>query len=688
MNQVLLSPAQIAIFGIPGQLIFTSITVAGLALFAFILARRAAPLIRAQRDRRMDHFAIRTCRLLKYAILQWRHPRYKLAGILHILLFGGFVVLSRESLTMMAIGLNQRIVPPGVSGEAGSIYHAVKDVMSTVVLLVALIALVRRTVFRPRRYAIPERFGSKGHTFEAVVVLGLICVLMICDMIFDGSITAARLHLGLNAGFVIPVSGHWLAARLLSSMPVGVLQSVHSGSYMTHELTFFFFLCLLPNGKHFHVITALPNVFFSKLGKGSIKPVRPGVEEENLINLESFGVKKLEDFTWKHIFDFYSCVDCGRCSDNCPANAAGRPLSPRVFSTRSREYVFNHYPLLGAAHPNVEPFLGAVLDEDGVWSCTTCGACEEECPVLIEYIDKIVDLRRGLVDEGMIPQSLQKPLSALEKRGNPWGKMEKKRADWTASVPSTRRIKRFDQGETAQYLYFVDSICSYDERMQGIAGATATILERCGLDFGILGTREKDSGNEVRRFGEEMLYQKLKAANSKAISESGARRIVTSDPHALNALRNEYHCLPPVEHISQLIVRSIGQGKLRLKPLAEKRRCTYHDPCYLGRHNGLYDDPRSCLDAIGGLERVEMSRSRDRSFCCGGGGLALFYEPKEERRMGALRVEMAAETAADLIVTACPYCLANIEDAIKVTGMQGKMEAIDISELIAAQLAD
>jgi len=290
-----------------------------------------------------------------------------------------------------------------------------------------------------------------------------------------------------------------------------------------------------------------------------------------------------------------------------------------------------------------------------------------------------------MVDEGMVPQSLQKPLSAVEKRGNPWGKMEKKRAEWAKDKEFAEActVKVLEKGETADTLYFVDSITSYDDRMQLIAQATARVLTAAGIDFGVLGKAEKDSGNEVRRFGEEMLFQNLKDQNTDAIMNSGVGKIVTADPHAYNALKNDYNGLPPVEHISQVITRSVKAGKLRLRMIEDESKVyTYHDPCYLGRHNRVYEDPREALDAIEGIRRVEMLKSRDRSFCCGGGGLMLFYEPEEDERMGVLRVQMAAKVGANVMVTACPFCLVNIEDAIKVAGLEGKMEAIDLSELI------
>ena len=300
-----------------------------------------------------------------------------------------------------------------------------------------------------------------------------------------------------------------------------------------------------------------------------------------------------------------------------------------------------------------------------------------------QYIDKIVDVRRGMVEDGIVPQSLQKPLAALEKRGNPYGKTQKKRADWVKDLADDVPVKVLTEQEIADTLYFVDSITSYEDRLQEIGKATARILTDAGIDFGILGPAENDSGHEAKRFGEEMLFQDLRDKNTVKIISTNVQRIVTADPHAFNALKNDYNGLPPVEHISQLIAREIKAGTIRLKAVEDIGLIyTYHDPCYLGRHNKLYDIPRDVIDTIPGLQRIEMARCKDRSFCCGGGGLMLFYEPVEETRMGKLRVEMAAESGANVIVTACPFCMVQLEDAVKTSGLEGEMEVIDLVELI------
>ncbi|MFH2091965.1 MAG: (Fe-S)-binding protein [Pseudomonadota bacterium] len=682
----IIGPASYKLFGVfPTAIVSFVLPIIGIGLFTYIMARRLAPLVRANPDDRFDRIWQRILNLVVVWLGQIRHPRYMLAGVLHIVIFAGFLTLSIRSTSLVIIGFSDGFVLPGLDGPLGSVYNFLKDYAATAVLIACIIAAIRRGIFTPKRYAVPEKYG-KDHTAEAVFVLGVISILMLSESLFEASELASLAKIG-QEHFVAPLSLVWIFKAMLLPTSQGFLQGLHIVTYFIHDLAFFFFLCFLPMGKHFHVITSIFNVFFMRVTKGNIKPVKYGIADEQLDDLESFGVKTLEDFTWKHLLDFYTCADCGRCSDHCPANAVGRPLSPRFITIKARDLMFKNYPLSGKIYKS-KLLVEDIYTEDEIWSCTTCGACEQECPLGIEYIDKMVDLRRGMVDEGMVPQSLQKPLKALEKRGNPYGMMEKKRADWTLdeAFAASCSVKNLET-EEANTLYFVDSITSYDDTMQQIARDTSVILNKAGVDFGILGKLEKDSGNEVLRFGEEMLFQDLKAQNTENIKETGVKQIVTSDPHAYNALKNDYKGLPPVQHITQVVAQKIKSGQLTLKPCELPDKIfVYHDPCYLGRHNEVYEDPRQAMDAINGLTRVELEKSRDRSFCCGGGGLMLFYEPEEDARMGVLRVNMAVEAGANVIVTACPFCFVNIQDAIKVAGVEDRMEVMDFTQLIKMHL--
>jgi Fe-S oxidoreductase len=658
------SIAQASFWLIRGRELFLFLHLLGLIFFAYIVARRLQPLLKARCDPRFDRPLARLGRVAQYWLAQWRHPRYRFAGAMHILIFAGFLILASRAFALLAMGISDRFATMG----SGGLYEQVRAYAATVVFLCMVVAAIRRLAFRPARYP---------RSADAIFLLAAIATLMAADAFFESTQAVFHARQSGSVEWLAAGSLPWILQNAFASASLAVLWNVHLGAYLVHELAFFFLLCYRPFGIQFHVETSLFSIYFAKLDREILKPVRWDVRDEDVDSIESFGVKKFEDFTWKHILDFYSCADCGRCAEQCPAHAVGRPLAPRDLTIQARDHAFRRYPVFGEGRDG-QPLVGGVFSEDEIWSCTTCGACEAECPLLIEYIDKIVDLRRGLIDDGNAPQSLHKPLKALESRGNPFGKLEKKRADWAQGTIGVAN-------GSVSTLYFVDSVTSYDDRLQSIGRATARILARTHQDVGILGVKERDSGHDVRRFGEEMLFRSLQSHNTEAIRALGVRIIVTSDPHAFNAFKHDYKDVPPVEHISQVISRAVESGQIRLNPV-ENGVYTYHDPCYLGRHNGIYEDPRNVLDSIPGMKRVEMERCRDRSCCCGGGGLALFYEPKEQERMGVLRVRMAAEAGANTIVTACPFCMVNIEDAIKVAGMEGQMTAIDLAELVDRQM--
>ena len=407
------------------------IQVIGIACFAYIVAKRLVPLIRAERDFRFDRPWLRAQMLLKFWFGQWKHPRYRCAGTLHLLIFAGFLILATRAFYLLIFGLTQDFTP---SGPIARFYDIIADYASTIVFLAVSAAALRRVLYKPARYVVPEKYG-KGHSADAIFLLGLIALLMCSESLFEASRVAIQMRQGVEVEFLPALSLAWVLRDVLGSVPLATLWLLHLSAYVIDELTFYFLLCYRPFGIQFHVETSLFNVFFAKLDRGTVKPVRWGVPDEQLDQVKSFGVKTFEDFTWKHMLDFYSCADCGRCSDQCPANAVGRPSVAAVPHHQGARLRFPALSRSLEAQTTVgnglQPLIGGIYSEDEIWSCTTCGACEEECPLLIEYIDKIVDLRRGMVDDGNVPQSLQKPLKALESRGNPYGKMEKKKADWT-----------------------------------------------------------------------------------------------------------------------------------------------------------------------------------------------------------------------------------------------------------------
>ncbi|RLC28631.1 MAG: electron transfer flavoprotein, partial [Deltaproteobacteria bacterium] len=369
METALISPAHFSVFFIPTAVVSFIIPIIGVIVFTYIMARRMAPLVLAAPDARFDRIPERIMNVLKIWLAQWRHPRYMLAGVLHIMIFFGFLSLALRSSQLVILGFVDGFTFPGMDGAAGTVYGVIKDIMATVVLVAVVAAAIRRGIFKPERYAVPKKYGH-DHTAEAVFVLALIGTLMLSESLFEASLAAAQARQGLPAGFLTPGTLGWVFKGMLLNTPVACLQNVHIAAYFVHDLCFFFFLCFLPLGKHFHVITSIFNVFFMRLDRGNVKPVRYGVTDEKLDELESFGVKKLEDFTWKHILDFYTCADCGRCADQCPANTVGRPLSPRFISIKARDLVFKNYPLLPLNSPikKSEPLIGTIFTEDEIWS--------------------------------------------------------------------------------------------------------------------------------------------------------------------------------------------------------------------------------------------------------------------------------------------------------------------------------
>ena len=661
--------------GISGNVFMWIIAVVALTVFTFIIRSRIDLLLAGQKDPRFSNLKQRFLDLVEYGFIQKRQPRYLWAGVIHMMIFWGFVVLGLRSLDLVTEGLGIPIFRPFMHSPLGVFYNAFKDVFELIVLVACIWAILRRAIVKPERYE-----GS--HTVEAYLVLGLISFLMITDMLFEGS----GILLTGEAGEWLPAA--WIGMLLLPENSPGALSVIFRTTYWLHILAFFVFLNLLPLFKHFHIITGLPNVFFRKLNKGEIKPARYGVDD--IFDLETLGVEKIEDFTWKHILDFYTCTECGRCTDNCPANAIGRPLSPKQLTIKLRDHAYEKYPILPFPVLNKQekepvPMVNGVIGLDELWSCTTCGACEEECPVFIEYIDKIIDMRRHVLETSQNPKTFNQILMFVEKTGNPFGKPAAKRADWVKEQEAGD-VKILKEGDRVDVLYYVDGYASFDPQSQKIAASIAKGLNLAGMDFGILGKLEKDTGHQVRRMGEEGLFQVLVEENTETLSSVDFKWIVTTDPHAYNALKKDYPERYEVFHYTQFFLSLVETGHLRPQEAADRSDLyTYHDPCYLGRHNGVYDEPRRLLKSIPGLRLVEMAQSRDRSFCCGGGDVMLWHEiEQEEMRMAEKRVRMALDTGANVMVTACPFCFIHFEDAIKTGGFEERIRVVDLMELFVS----
>lgn len=664
-------PATTIYAGIPGYAFGWILLITGVGLFTYIIHRRYLLIRNSAPDPRLSDISKRIRDLMLFGFLQKRQPRYPVAGLIHIVIFWGFLVLGFRSVDLVTQGLNLPILEPLMHTGPGRVYNTLKDVFELAVLGACAWALCRRVLVKPKRYE-----GS--HKVEACMVLGIISFLMITDMLYEGS---AMIMFGTDTpSSWLPAAS--LGASLVQNAQHGALKTIYLSTFWLHLVAFFFFLNFLPVGKHFHIITSLPNVFLRNRRGGTIKPAR--YDTANLEDLDTCGVGDFEAFTWKHILDFYSCTECGRCTDNCPAHAAGRPLSPKQLTLDLRDYGYEKVPLFKKTPPaSPAVMVGDIIDPETVWSCTTCGACEEECPVFNEYIDKIIDMRRHLIETSQNPAGFNKVLQNFEATGNPFGKPPEKREAWLSFVDDAVPVQILEEGAQTDVLFYVDSYGAYDPQSQMVAAGIAAGLHRAGIDFGILGQREIDTGHQVRRIGEEGLYQFLMEQNMETLSTVTFNRIVTTDPHAFNTLKNDYPDSLSVQHYSEFFAQLVSEGKLQFNaPVSTADVYTYHDPCYLGRHNGIYSAPRRLLKSIPGLQLVEMKQSRDRSFCCGGGDIILWHEIEtEKQRPAEMRVHMARAAGATVMVTACPFCFIHFEDAIKNIGLENEMKVVDLMHL-------
>ena len=662
-------PASEVILGYPGLGIAWLILIVGLSAFGLIIFKRYRLIRMGAKDPRWSDLGERIAGLIKDGILQRRQPRYLFAGVLHIIIFWGFVILALHSIELLVGGLWPGVTLPFMDGRIGLVYNGLKDAFVLVVLAAAIVAAYRRAVVKPERY-------QDSHQFEAYLVLFLIAFFMVTDMFYEGS----RLILDPGLSGFLPAA---LVAKItLSGAGPDTVSAIHQLSYWLHLASFFFFLNLLPLSKHFHIITALPNVFHRKLTRGAIKPPRwngRGIEELDEIGIESFA-----DFTWKHILDFYSCTECGRCTDNCPANAVGMPLSPKQFSMNLRDFGYRSSLLLSEAKTAGKSIAGDVIPDETFWSCTTCGACEQECPVFIEYIDKIVELRRHRVSmESKFPPEIEQAYRNMETYGDSWGMGSALRADWARGL----KVNTVQTNPDIDILFWVGCAGAFDSRSQQVAMAFVNILNTAGINFGILGEEEVCCGDYARRTGNEYLFQDLARKNIDTLRKCNIDKIVTTCPHGYNTLKNEYPQLGAeftVVHSSGFIMDLIESGKLAL-PKSLDKTVSYHDPCYLGRHNEIYDAPRKILTSIPGLTLEEPEKTRDRSFCCGAGG-GHYWMESSGQRINDVRTEQLLETSPGVITTACPYCLIMLEDGIESKEMKGQILVKDIIELVSDSL--
>ena len=647
------------------------------------LAWRKLAIVRAlQPEPRWDAPWQRLRTVLVNGLLQARMVRREWRpGLMHAVLFLGFLSLLLRKLQLIAIGYHEAAsFPEAFAGP----FAAFKDVIELAVVAAVLYALHRRFVTRPARL---ER------NREAVVVLGLILAIMVTDFAFDGfrfALLADRFPaLAHERDFAFAGSA---LADAFAGLGPQALRAGYAVAYWTQMVVVLSFLVILPVGEHFHIVTALPTLYFRRGRPGNRVP---GVDIDKLMEATDeaemqAGVRTARDLTWKDGLDAFTCTECGRCKDACPTYLTGKPLSLKAVNDSLKHHLLEQRTGLVAGEPRPElpPLVGAVISEDTLWACTTCGYCEAACPIELEHLGKFFRMRQHQVMiAGDFPHELKHLFEAYEAQGNPWGLPADERGDWARGldVPVVRSAADM---AALELLFYVGSAMSYDPRGQSIARAFVRILQRAGVRFGVLGAREGSTGECVRRVGNEVLFRQLASTLAATLAEVGVRRIVTCDPHALNSLRNEYPEFGAeweVIHHTQLIAELLDQGRIEVD--ASLQRVIYHDPCYLGRHNGEFDAPRAILARLSTDAPLEFALSREKAMCCGAGGGRMWIDETIGRRINVVRVEQALEAAPRTIATACPYCAVMMADGLGALSVAGAIQSRDIAELVADAMA-
>jgi Fe-S oxidoreductase len=690
---MIITPTQAILLGVPGTLLFALVLLSALALFAYTMSRRIQLLTMGAGpgDDRLDRPWARLRSVLTFGLLQRKMFRDPYAGLYHALIFGGFIVLTVRTLSLVFEGLFPGAALPLFRPGFWEGYLLLKDVVLVTTLLGVVLALGRRHVFRKERL---------DPSFDADLILLLIGFLMVTDIAAGGAkmaLESARAGVAQNARWE-PLT-YYLSKNLLSGLSSVSLQSIYFGAWWGHLVAILVFGNYLPFAKHFHVITALPNLYFAKLdppGKMATFDIEKAAETER------FGVGKIEDFSWKQKLDFFTCTECGRCREICPTHLTGKPLTPKGFTVDLRSALYTEADDLidadsgrgdGTAGVRLaarKPLIGGWIDEATVWACTTCRYCEHACPVGITYVDKITDMRRHLVlEKSEFPKEAQTAFNGMERQGNPWNLAASDRGAWAKDLPFpvlTMAEAAGEKGSGVEVLFWVGCAGSYEERGKRVSQALARLLHEAGVTFAILGSEETCTGDAARRLGNEYLFQTLAQQNVETMNGYGVKKIVTNCPHCFNTLANEYPDFGgkyEVVHGTELVAKLVADGRVHLTEKIEQS-ISFHDPCYLGRHNGVYEAPRDILNAIPGLTLKELPRSRDAGLCCGAGGGRMWLEEKIGTRINQTRYAEIQGNGTDAVGVSCPFCMVMLGNA--KTETSGTTEPFDVLELAARAL--
>ncbi|RDY84752.1 heterodisulfide reductase-related iron-sulfur binding cluster [Bacillus velezensis] len=681
-------------------LLFSAVTAYAVYLFVYLIRMRIAYIKLGQREEFDKRLKERLQKIWVNVFGQKKLLKDKKSGIIHVLFFYGFILVQFGAIDFILKGLlPDRHLPLGPLYPAFTFFQ---EIVTFLILIAVVWAFYRRYI---------EKLVRLKRGFKAGLVLLFIGGLMVTVLLGNAMNLLWHDH---SLSWTEPIASS--IAFVLGGLSAPAAAAVFYVSWWLHLLFLLSFLVYVPQSKHAHLIAGPANVFLSRLdSKGKLEKIDFTDETK-----ESYGVGKIEDFRRSQLVDLYACVECGRCTNMCPASGTGKMLSPMDLILKLRDHltekgaavtskspwvpapVFQHTKANqlaaassgggsreAAAAIDYNPSLiGEVITEEEIWACTTCRNCEDQCPVMNEHVDKIIDLRRYLVlTEGKMDSDAQRAMTSIERQGNPWGLNRKERENWReqadTEIPTVKEMKK--QDKEFDYLFWVGSMGSYDNRSQKIAVSFAKLLNEAGVSFAILGNKEKNSGDTPRRLGNEFLFQELAEHNIGEFEKHGIKKIVTIDPHAYNMFKNEYPDFgfrAEVYHHTELLAELVSQGKLKpLHPVNET--ITFHDSCYLGRYNEVYEPPRAILKAIPGVQLKEMERSRENGMCCGAGGGLMWMEEETGARINTARTEQALSVSPTVISSGCPYCLTMLGDGTKAKEADDAIGTYDVSELLA-----
>ena len=701
-----------------GTIIFVLLFLAALILFGLRVGELITLLVKARREDRTDHIDDRIGEFFLVVLGQSGVLRDPIPGIAHFFTFWGFIVIQFGLLNLILGAFNGTLPLLGDNHA----FAIVLDAFIVFVFIALLLFAFRRAVLRPRQ------LSSFLHgPWDGYIILGLIMAVIVTLALVEGFQYAAYaaahgVAAANNSGAWTPI-GTWLYP-LFSGLDANTATILYRAFWWLHIGTVLFFLIYLPRSKHLHLMATPFNVFFRSYGPKGALPLLENIEER-----DDYGVSKPEQFTWKQLLDGYACTECGRCNTVCPATNTGKPLFPKEIILGVKEALFvqsdeilgvnSLYSRLGVAgvradktkeevEAHHEPMVGGIISNDALWACTTCRACMEICPVSIEHVPKIVDMRRHLVmEESDFPSEVTSLFNNIERNANPWEISNDKRAEWAADLG----VPLMSENPDADVLYWVGCMGSFDRRNQKVATAVAKVLLAAGVNFAILGPEESCTGDPARRIGNEYLWQMMAQQNIEVLDGYGFntsanhngsghnghshgstsvaakhRTIITACPHCFNTIQNEYPQLGgnyEVVHHTVFIDKLLNDEKIKLPSGFDQRKLTYHDPCYIGRYNDVYDEPRHVLNVLNSNGVMEMKHHRNKSFCCGGGGGRAWMEEKIGKRVNQTRVNEALETGAGVLAAACPFCITMFDDGLKGVEAEDKMKIEDISEIVA-----